>query len=437
MGMLGKAQVRGLTRASTKILEANSGLKRAKMFVGTKRSATGQGLRLGEILVDAGVVKSELVNQSLAIAKNTKMPIGRVLISHGHLSDLVIKNAIEAQQGVRDGRYTREYATKLIKTAYGSNVSIEQADALIAWDRAYKTSFSELGKFLLAAGIVAEDHLWSAHTESKQEGAPIGAWLAEKNTISAELMSDALKIMVLCREGRLSRSAAILLLQKIYNDNLTLEEASQAMGLTEIFEEKRVRLAELMVDGGLMNTATALEAIEISMERKQMLGQVLVEEGLISSILLDASVHLQEMVNLGILVRTHAAELLATVKRLEMPLDDVLCELERKNKIARFVFNCGLVSEKDKAVLFERGKSMDINLGTELMKSGLINDKVIGFASYFYQLIESSAISVDEATGVMHYCLRYKLEPAQAMTKLGLQLVPQWATADKELQYSA
>ena len=82
------------------------------MFVGTKRSATGQGLRLGEILVDAGVVKSELVNQSLAIAKNTKMPIGRVLISHGHLSDLIIKNAVEAQQGVRDGRYTKEYATK-------------------------------------------------------------------------------------------------------------------------------------------------------------------------------------------------------------------------------------------------------------------------------------------------------------------------------------
>ena len=405
------------------------------MFVGMKRSPTG--IRLGEILVDAGVVKGDLVNQSLAIAKNTKMPIGRVLVTHGHLSDLVIQNAVEAQQGVRDGRYTREYASKLIRTAHSNNITIEHADALIAWERAYKTSFSELGKFLMAAGIISEDYLWTAHTESKQVGAPIGAWLAEKETISAKLMADALKIMVLCREKRISRPESILLLQMINAEDISLEAAARKMGLDAILEEKRLRLAELMVEAKIMNDATALEAIELSMEKKQLLGEILVAEGLINANLLDAAVHLQEMVNLGLLVRAHAAELLATVEKLDAPLDDVLYELERMNKIARFILNAGLVSERDRAKLFDNEAFMEIKIGQILLKSNVVNDKIIGFASYFQKLIERQEIDADEATGVMLYCLRYRLAPEQAMAKLGLKQVPQWATSDKELQCSA
>jgi hypothetical protein len=401
------------------------------MFVGMKRSPTGS-LRLGEILVEAGVVKTELVNQSLAIAKNTKMPIGRVLISHGHLSDLVIQNAIEAQQAIRDGRFTREYATKLIKTAHGNNITIQEADALIAWEKAFRTSFSELGKFLMAAGIISEDFLWTAHTESKRAGAPIGAWLAESETISANFMAEALKIMVLSRENRLSKPEAILLLQKIYHENLSLEVAAKALGLFEILEERRVRLAELLVEGKVINAATALEAIELSIEKHRMLGEILVGEGIITENVLDAALHLQEMVNLNILARSLAAELLSTVQKLAAPLDDVLCELERMNKVAKFVFSAGLVPERDRLRLFEH--CPDLKIGKALLDSGLIPDKVIGFASYFHELIQQDLLDADEATGVMHYCLRYHLEPAQAMQKLGLKPVPQWATADRELQ---
>lgn len=403
------------------------------MFVGMKRTPTGS-LRLGEILVEAGVVKTELVNQSLAIAKNTKMPIGRVLISHGHLSDLVIKNAVEAQQAIKDGRFTREYATKLIKTAYGHNISIQEADALIAWEKAFKTSFSELGKFFMAAGIISEDFLWTAHTESKQAGAPIGAWLAESETISPKFMADALKIMVLSRENRLSKPEAILLLQKIYNEHLSLEAGAKALGLFGILEEKRLRLAELLVESNIINSATALEAIELSIEKHRMLGEILVEEGLITGNVLDAALHLQEMVNLNILACSLAAELLATVQKLGAPLDDVLCELERMNKVAKFVLSAGLVPERDRIRLFENGNCPDLKVGQVLLDSGLVPDKIIGFASHFQRLIQQEFIDHDEAIGVMHYCLRYHLEPAQAMQKLGFKQVPQWATADKELQ---
>jgi hypothetical protein len=406
------------------------------MFVGMKRSSQG-GLRLGEILVEAGVVRSDIVNQSLAIAKTTKMPLGRVLISHAQLSDLLIRNAIEMQQAVREGRFTKEHATKLIRAAHCNNITVEQADAQIAWERAFKTSFSELGKLFLAAGVVPEENLWSAQQESKEEGAPIGIWLAEKQTIAPELMSDALKIIVLCREARLTHTEGILLLQKIHTENLSLEDAAVALGLTRILEEKRLRLAELMVDANLLNEATALEAVELSMEKKKFLGEILVEEGFINANLLDAALNLQEMVNVGILVRAHAAELLGIVQQLNVPLDDVLFELERINKMARFILNAGLVSEKDKNRLFEQDQCLEINIGKVLLNSGLVPDKYIGYASFFEKLIQHEVVTEEEAIGVLHYSLRYRLEPEQAMRKLGFQQSPQWDKVSKELQLSA
>jgi len=406
------------------------------MFVGMKRSSQG-GLRLGEILVEAGVVRSDIVNQSLAIAKTTKMPLGRVLISHAQLSDLLIRNAIEMQQAVREGRFTKEHATKLLKAAHCNNISVEQADAQMAWARAFKTSFSELGKLFLASGVIPEEHLWTAQLESKNEGAPIGTWLAEKESIAPELMADALKIMVLCREERLSHTEGILLLQKINTDQLSFEDAAVALGLTRILEERRLRLAELMVDANLLNEATALEAVELSMEKKKFLGEILVEEGFIDANLLDAALNLQEMVNVGILVRSHAAELLGIVQQLNTPLDDVLYELERINKMARFMLNAGLVSEKDKKRLFANGQCLEINIGKELLNSGLVQDKHIGYASYFQKLIEYEVVTEEEAIGVLHYCMRYHLEPEQAMIKLGFQQSPEWVTANKELQLSA
>jgi hypothetical protein len=207
--------------------------------------------------------------------------------------------------------------------------------------------------------------------------------------------------------------------------------------LTRILEERRVRLAELMVEANVLNEATALEAVELSMEKKMFLGEILVEEAFISPNLLDAALNLQEMVNVGILVRSHAAELLGTVQQLNTPLDDVLYELERINKMARFMLNAGLVSEKDKNRLFSSDKCLEINIGKEVLNSGLVPDKYIGYASYFQKLIEHAVISEEEAIGVLHYCMRYRIEPAQAMVKLGFQQSPQWATADKELQLSA
>jgi hypothetical protein len=406
------------------------------MFVGMKRSSQG-GLRLGEILVEAGVVRSDIVNQSLAIAKTTKMPLGRVLIDHAQLSDLLIRNAIEMQTAVREGRFTKEHATKLIRTAHCNNITVEQADAQLAWERAFKTSFSELGKLFLAAGVIPEESLWNAQLESKSEGAPIGAYLAEKESIAPELMSDALKIMVLCREQRLSNTEAIMLLQKIASEKLSFEDAAVALGLTRILEERRLRLAELMVEANVLNEATALEAVELSIEKKRFLGEILVEEGFINPNLLEAALNLQEMVNVGILVRSHAAELLGIVQQLNTPLDDVLYELERINKMARFMLNAGLVSEKDQNRLFSSDKCLDINIGKEVLNSGLVPDKYIGYASYFQKIIEAQVVTQEEAIGVLHYCIRYRIEPAQAMVKLGFHQSPQWASADKELQLSA
>jgi hypothetical protein len=202
--------------------------------------------------------------------------------------------------------------------------------------------------------------------------------------------------------------------------NLTLAQSAETLDLAHLLDDKRLRLAELLVEADVVNSATAIEAIELSLEKQQRLGEILMEDELISENLLEASLHLQEMANIGMLVREHASELLRIVQERALPLDIVLYDLEKANNVAQFIMKAGLVSNKQKRLLLQTGRSMEITLGDALLKSGLVKQKIITFSSYLDRLIENKALSESEAIGVLHYSLRYHVEPAEAIVRLGL-----------------
>lgn len=65
------------------------------MAIGTKR------IRLGELLVKAGVLTEEQLNEGLARQKETREQIGEALIQLGHVTEEKIKYALELQFGVK------------------------------------------------------------------------------------------------------------------------------------------------------------------------------------------------------------------------------------------------------------------------------------------------------------------------------------------------
>lgn len=61
----------------------------------------GKRLRLGEILIKAGVLTEAQLAQGLAKQQQTREPLGEILIALGHVTDEQIKHALELQYGVK------------------------------------------------------------------------------------------------------------------------------------------------------------------------------------------------------------------------------------------------------------------------------------------------------------------------------------------------
>jgi hypothetical protein len=392
------------------------------MFVGKKRP-TAATTRLGEILVEAGVIDNELVNQSLSIAKNSKLPIGRVLSMYGFANERVIESAVEAQRGLRDGRFNRQQASQLVRVAYTSHVTIDQAQSLVGLRTADSSSFGEVGKMLLAAGIVDTVILQQAEIELKHTNGSLGQWLIEKQHITPQLLINTFHLTLLCRDEALPKLDAVSTLQKIHTEKITLGEAAQALSLGQLPEQKDIHLAAFLIIGHLIPQKQMFEALESCIERKTFVGVILVEQMILNPVTLDAAVHLQEMFEHELITLEEGCEIFSFVKDLNMSLDELLVEFEKMTNVAKFIFACGFVSDADCQAHSLSQDESDIMMGIHLLRSGLIEDRVVRCAAHILSFVNEEELTENEAIGVFNYCIQMSVDPEEAIQKLDLHLV--------------
>ena len=58
----------------------------------------GQTIQLGDLLVKAGLLPEEKLDEASRLALKMRLPIGRILTMHGHVSEAILAKAIEVQE---------------------------------------------------------------------------------------------------------------------------------------------------------------------------------------------------------------------------------------------------------------------------------------------------------------------------------------------------
>ncbi len=81
--------------------------------------------RIGELLVAANVIKPEVMLESLQVAKKSKTPLGRVLMSIGELTERDVETAIEIQSLIREGVISTEFGIRALNVAVKACVSLD------------------------------------------------------------------------------------------------------------------------------------------------------------------------------------------------------------------------------------------------------------------------------------------------------------------------
>lgn len=76
---------------------------------------SGNRMRLGEILIKAGILTEDQLNHGLAKQQHTRAPIGEILIQLGYVTEAQIKHALELQYGVKSFEFKSKVPTELTR----------------------------------------------------------------------------------------------------------------------------------------------------------------------------------------------------------------------------------------------------------------------------------------------------------------------------------
>jgi hypothetical protein len=386
------------------------------MLILKKRSVVTA--RIGDIFAESGLISQNQVEQALSISRNAKLPLGRVLVMCGYASDIEVENALEAQRELRSGKCSRDHVYKLIRMAHLNQINLADAASLLAWEGAYTANLSQLGKLLLAAGLVDEKSLLKASVDCKQSNMPLGGFLFADGKISLEQLENALSIMVLIRDGNVSRLNAVHALKNLQTEKCGLRTTLKNLNLEHVLSDNRMRLAELLIASNVVEEHMALLALESSIEERRLIGQVLIQMEMFKPVVLDSALTIQQMLTDGGIDIDQACALMVHVRDLECSVEDVLKEFERINEVAHFIRRSGLLDGRQMRELASNVQDFEHDFGEALIRSGLVTGTTIGYGAYCLSLVELRELWEQEAYIVFKHCVQHNVEPDVAIDLL-------------------
>ncbi len=281
-----------------------------------KRSVNS--LRLGDLLVQAGLLTQGQMAEAVRNSRTKKVQIGQVLVMNGLLSPRDLQSALEAQSMLRDKTVELNEALRCLKIAYKVGVSFK--DILTEYTSPKQSQTSKLGELLVESGLITYEVLAKAVEQSYATGLPLGRMLVLQKTITNEVLTIALDLQVRVRDDMCGRDEAIATLRA--QAGLSPLEpgqipAAQAKPLVPPHQDaprkKGVRIGELMVMASVLTETDVMNALEWGLVNQQTIGQVLTSQKLVSQELLDAALDLQKLVDTDVMDSQKASECLARV----------------------------------------------------------------------------------------------------------------------------
>lgn len=292
--------------------------------------------RTSPVLIGDLLVKSDLVTlgqfaDAMPISLKTGLPVGRVLVGSGFLTEPEFKAAVMAQSLVRENLLPMDLAINSLRLARQKRLSFDEALTELGWRSEYYETTNRLGDLLVEAGCLDQKDLDEALDACFTSGLPLGRVLVLRGMVNEMLTYAALTAQVLLREGNIDREQALEGLKGVAQRKITMEESLDQQGLSAR-RGHTIRLGELLMLANLVSEIDLLSAVERGMLDEQPIGQVLVRVGLITEQTLEQALILQEAVTKAHIRPLDAAEILKKVRKTGMSIERALDELRNKDQ---------------------------------------------------------------------------------------------------------
>ena len=382
---------------------------------------------LGDLAVQLEVVSSEQVVQSLAISSDTGLPLGRVLVLSGLISENDLSNLILCQSLLREDLVQLEQVRNAFLRVRGSGRRLEDALLELGWERSLEKQLSPLGELLVSSAVITESQLDTYLRQQERVRLPLGRMLVSAGVMTDAFLSTALNVQMMIRQKRLSREEAVDVLVEARKRQLTQSNVPRAKNFYEQPVLNVPKLGELLVLSGLLSERKLLEALELSIIGRKSIGEILLEKRYLTKTQLDNILLLQSSLAEGII---KLPQLKSVLRRLEdgFSLSDAIGQATEQVAVD--------TSEGRVLTFFEFLKSLDHTSGTNidqafemakknqrlvkqaLLISGMLDEPTIELMEQCYALYEDRRYSFDAASTLFEYSRRRGISVSDALEEL-------------------
>lgn len=281
--------------------------------------------RLGELLVNAGVITQQQLDGALALTEGTALPLGRVLLATGALAETTLNVALDLQRELREGAIERDRALERLTTAEERRQNIE----LVLQSKSGKHSLMRgtcvrLGQLFVEAGLLREEDVINAVEMGLSYDKQIGQVLTDLGWIEDQLLEAALVLHPKVKLGQITLKQAAHVLSLMHKDKLDYELAMRRMILRKPDGSPLVDFLKLT---GTVKQRDIDEAIKRNLRNPERLKELLNYGGVGQNDALDLACRVNALVHEGVLGLDQAMIALEYCRKNDVSIDEAIKRL--------------------------------------------------------------------------------------------------------------
>lgn len=384
--------------------------------------------KVGDLLVDAGLLNPTELQEGMDLSSTLGLPIGKIMVMSGLLKEKTVRAAILVQSMLKDGLIDRDMAVSAITLSDLQDKAVEDCLLELGWKPPSDLVVNKVGQLLVDASVMTQDDLDQALSMVNTMGLPLGRVLVLTGKVKGPTVWCALNAQIFLRDKKISRSQAINAVRSSHERQTNFEQGLREQGLDELIHPRKIKLGELLVLSGLVSQEEILGAVEESIVKEKNLGEVLLRLQLLSEQNLEDALKLQEMAEQEKLSAVQAVEILRQIKSSNQTLSCVLAQslparLERKEnmQLGELLKLTGWITDEEideAAGLAIRNSNL---LGRMLVAFGFIDETMLYNALRCQFLLREGFIEKEQAVVALNFSHRTRCSLDTALEELPSQ----------------
>jgi hypothetical protein len=407
--------------------------RNSKLPVDPVMQAAGR-VRIGDLLADSGLVSMEVIQRALGTFEEKGLPVGRMLVNSGYITESQLRNALEIQNVINNGQLPLAVGTKVLALSFKENRPLVECFEKAGIVQPQDHLSNKLGQILLDSGVVTAAALDQALEVNQKIGLPLGHILCYRGVLSQQLLETSLLGQQLVRRASITREQCIKAIGQAYAREKRLEVLPVNSGYSRSLLRNSARIGELLFEAGLVEDSALLESLQVSLATARPAGQCLVEVCGISPTYIAAAVELQEMLDNGMLTGVLAQDTLIRMHGFNLSFAQALAEASvsrHMTNLSSNVLELLIISKKFSTPIedlpgevkerLEVNYNQAIDVCRLLLRHGLMAEHPLYAALRLVYLVEEELISKDQALELLEQACSAQCSVDEAIYQRGLK----------------